>query len=93
MRERVFILFCGITTILLCIPLAKDLPLSMALADPVVRARAPQAVESLRRRGLWLVNTELTGIERNGESVCFHWVERYRNRTQQRDAKPITTCF
>ena len=87
------ILLCAVVTILLCIPLARDLPLSTAFLDPNVRAKAPQAVESLRRRGLWLVNTRLTDIERNDESVCFHWEERYRSRTQWGEAKPITTCF
>jgi len=93
MHSRTAVLLCIALTVLLSLPLIKQLPLTRELMESDVRSRAPQAVESLQRRGVWVVNVELQDIEVREDDVCFHWEERYRSRTEIADPKPITTCL
>ncbi|MFH0770899.1 MAG: hypothetical protein V1926_06025 [Candidatus Peregrinibacteria bacterium] len=93
MTTRNAVLLCALVTLLLCLLWVPRLRLTVALADPAVRSKANDAIRMLRHDGIWLVNTDLTAIERNKNSVCFFWKHQYRLRTDVSPAESFTTCL
>ncbi|MDD5055187.1 MAG: hypothetical protein PHZ00_02870 [Candidatus Peribacteraceae bacterium] len=82
MSIRHTILLCVALSLLFCVPFIPRLPLSMAFFSSSVRNVSPRAVREIRTRGLWLVNADLTEIRRDGGSIGFSWIYRYRSRTR-----------
>jgi len=70
------------------------IPNVLPFLDPEVRAKAPLAIEEMRKQGIWMVNAELDSITREDGKVCFHWKHAYRNRTEpEPEPESITTCI
>jgi len=80
-------------SVLISVPSLLRLPSTLPLLSAEVRAAAPQAIEELRAKGLWVVNTDLTGITREQNVVCFHWEHRYTKRGYTGPSESITTCI
>jgi hypothetical protein len=65
----------------------------MAFLSASVRNVAPLAVREIREQGLWLVNADLTAIRRDGGSIEFSWVYRYRSGTRVFPERRIISSF
>lgn len=79
-------------TLALSMPSLMRLPRMIPFLQSDVRAAAPQMLKELRAQGLWLVNTDLAGIEDTAEGLCFTWEYRYRGHGGIKDLRIITTC-
>ena len=90
--SRLLLILAAIS-LLLSLPSLARIPRVLSLLDPEVRAAAPHALETLREKGLWLVNTDLLRIERQGKKTCFHWEHRYTARTFTGTPEYLTTCI
>ncbi len=79
----------------LCLWSLRELPVVWPLfTDSAVRKAVPVAMQDLRNRGIWLVDTELKGIGKGqGQgAICFQWSHVYHGRLQQSAPEALTTC-
>jgi len=61
--------------------------------DSEIRAKAPLAIEEMRKQGFWMVNAELDSMTKEGDKVCYHWTHQYRSRFEFGEPQSITTCL
>jgi|TARA_B100001971_G_C18260020_1_gene585847 hypothetical protein len=93
------IVICLVLTIAFSIPSILKIPMMMPFLDSAVRAKAPQAIENLRKEGIWMVNTELKSVTKEEDQTCFHFEHTYTldNRTRKPNPKTEpetrTTCL
>lgn len=91
MKARLLLSLTALT-IALSMPSLLRIPRVLPFLDPEVRAAAPQMLEELRARGLWLVNVDIESVTKEDEKWCIHFVHRYTSRKGTRAPEPITTC-
>jgi hypothetical protein len=93
MTTRQALTVCAVLTVLLSLSSLRRAEAVLPLyVSPGVRAAVPRALEQLRAQGLWLVNVQLTGIDRREGQICFRWEHRYSRRTGKDDPELISTC-
>lgn len=84
-----FLLFLSIV---MSLPSIVRIPRMLPFLDPAVRAEVPGMLDQLRAEGLWLVNTDLVGIQGKERGICFIWDHRYTSRRGRWPPAPIFTC-
>lgn len=82
-----------VLALLLSIPSIVRIPRVLPLLRSNVRAAAPEALEELRSKGLWLVNTDLINVEWRDHAICFLWEHRYTSREGKDPAEILPTCI
>jgi hypothetical protein len=90
------ILICIILTIIFSIPSLIKVPMMMPFLDAEVRAKAPQAIEKLRKEGIWVVNAELIKITKEQDKTCFHFSHEYKGKDSRfriPDSEQLTSCI
>ncbi|MBU0459104.1 hypothetical protein KJ652_00130 [Patescibacteria group bacterium] len=87
------IITCLILTILFSVPSLIRIPAMLPFIDSEVRAKAPLAIEEMRKNGFWMVNADIESITKEGGRVCYHWKHQYRSRFEFGEVEFITTCL
>jgi len=91
-RKRLLVwLFAA--SLVLSAPSIRRIPSVLPFLQAEVRAAAPQAIEELRAKGLWVVNTDLLKITREENAICFHWEHRYSRPRGLEGREYISTCI
>jgi len=95
-RKSTPIIICALLTILFSLPSILKISTVLPFLDAEVRAKAPIAIQNLRKEGVWLVNTKLISITREEDKTCFHFDHKYTKRNPGfliPDSKALTTCI
>lgn len=89
------IVICLILTIAFSIPSTLKIPMMIPFLDSEVRAKAPQAIENLRKEGVWMVNTKLKSVSREGGEICFQFEHSYTSKFLRAVPRPssLVTCL
>jgi len=74
------IIICIILTILFSIPSILKIQMMLPFLDSEIRAKAPKAIEELRKEGIWMVNTKLKSVTRKEDETCFYFDHAYTNK-------------
>lgn len=87
------IIICGALTVLFSLPSILKIPTVMPFLESEVRAKAPKAIDKLRKEGIWMVNTDLKSITQDEKGTCFHFDHRYTPDNRQPKPENRTTCI
>lgn len=92
MTMRTAIIFCALVTLLAGAPQLLMVRPTLTLLDADVRARAADAMQSLRSEGMWLVHVSLIDMQSAGDRTCFLWEHAYRSRSQPGTPEQFAVC-
>jgi len=78
---------------MLGIPSLLRAPSMVPFTDANVRGAAMEAMAQLRREGWWLVNADLTDVQKKDDEVCFDWIYRYRSGSGALPPRTLRLCI
>ncbi len=91
------ILTCLILTTLFSLPSILRIPSVIPFLDADVRAKAPKAIEEIRKEGIWMVNTHLKSVTKDDNGTCFHFDHQYSqqetNNQKLKTKNSLSTCI
>lgn len=91
MKIRLLITLFSLS-LLLSAPSLVRIPIVLPFLDVDVRAAAPAMLQTLREKGLWLVNVDMKSITKDTKGICFTFEHRYTGTSRHYSTELITTC-